>query len=40
MTNMLAYLRAGVNEYGLPGTTVLKNRPHWYRPERQDSPEC
>jgi len=34
----LAYLRDGVNNYGLSGTGVLEKRPYWYRPERQDSP--
>ncbi|MFC3957660.1 Eco57I restriction-modification methylase domain-containing protein [Halovivax cerinus] len=36
--NLLAYLRDGVMEHGLPGTTALENRPYWYRPERQDPP--
>jgi hypothetical protein len=39
VANLLAYLRDGVSNYGLPGTGALENRPCWFRPERQDSPQ-
>ncbi|WP_238476925.1 Eco57I restriction-modification methylase domain-containing protein [Natranaeroarchaeum sulfidigenes] len=36
--NTVAYLQNAITERDLAGTTVLQNRPYWYRPRRQSSP--
>ncbi len=39
VANVLAYLRDGVSKHGLSETTTFEDRPYWYRPRRQDSPQ-